>query len=229
MQGPRPKRASACHRRAFSAQARDWQVDECRLADECPDDGGLENEQLAKRPSGVPQTHARRIDDQRSGALPHGDRPIAAWLAGGRPMHAPPCGDQQNAALPNGRGSDEQHPSDRCSDALEPDDRSRSGLTTAAMPPASATTWSRDLRDSSFQADVPRDHDDAHCPTKNPIPSAIARNDRCRFAHRAIRLDAFGAGFRRESAALSRCDHRVDLPSPFLSSPLLKCETARLT
>ena len=161
--------------------------------------------------------------------MPHGDRPIAVWLAGGRLMRAPPCGDQQNVALSNDRGLDEQHPSNRCSDALEPDDRSRGGLTTAAVLSANAATWSRDLHDSSFRADVLRDHDDAHCPTKNPTPSAIARNDRFRFAHRAIRLDAFGAGFRRESAALPRCDRRVDLPSPFLSSPLLKCETAQLT
>lgn len=159
--------------------------------------------------------------------MPHGGRPIAAWLADGRPIRAPPCGDRQNAALPNDRGLDERHPSDRCSDALEPDDRSWGGLTTAEMPPASATTWSRDLHGSPFRADVPRGHDDAHRPTGCPTPSAIARNDRCRIAHRATHLDAFGAGFRRGNAALPRCDRRVDLPSPFLSPPLSKCKTTR--
>ena len=142
-------------------------------------------------------------------------------------MRAPPCGDRQNAALPNDRGLDERHPSDRRSDALEPDDRSWDGLTTAAMRPASVTTRSRDLRGSFFQAGVPRGHDDAHRPTGCPSPLAIARNDRCRIAHRATRRDAFGAGFRRGSVALPRCDRRVDLPSPFLSPLLLKCETTR--
>ncbi len=142
-------------------------------------------------------------------------------------MRAPPCGDRQNAAPPNDRGLDERHPSDHCSDALGPDDRNWDGLTTAAMRPASVTTRSRDLRGSFFQIDVPRDHDNAHHPTGYPTPSAIARNDRCRIAHRATRRDVFGAGFRRGSVALPRCDRRVDLPSPFLSPLLLKCETTR--